>query len=112
MQKKPSSHKPTKAKKPTKQGVKSNVQQAHQSFSSSQPQPTQHCPPKTWIEIVLVDEKGHPVPGVHYSIHVPGSQSPHEGTLDEQGLARVDGIDPGTCKVTFPELDKDFWEAA
>ena len=32
------------------------------------------------------------------------------GTLDNNGFARVDGIDPGTCKITFPELDKDAWE--
>jgi len=24
----------------------------------------------------------------------------------------VEGIDPGTCKITFPELDKDAWEKA
>ena len=33
-----------------------------------------------------------------------------DGTLDEKGHARVDHIDPGTCKVTFPNLDKDAWE--
>jgi hypothetical protein len=31
------------------------------------------------------------------------------GTLDENGFARVEGIDPGQCKVTFPDLDKDAW---
>ena len=25
---------------------------------------------------------------------------------------KVEGIDPGNCTVTFPELDKDAWEAA
>ena len=33
-----------------------------------------------------------------------------EGTLDDKGFARVDGIDPGSCKVTFPKLDKTVWK--
>jgi hypothetical protein len=32
------------------------------------------------------------------------------GTLDQNGFASVDGIDPGIGKITFPELDKDAWE--
>jgi type VI secretion system secreted protein VgrG len=31
------------------------------------------------------------------------------GTLDARGLARVQGIDPGRCAVTFPDLDEDAW---
>lgn len=66
---------------------------------------------KHWIEIELVDEDGNPVPGEEYAITLPdGSVS--SGTLDERGFARVDGIDPGSCKVTFPNLDKDAWEPA
>ncbi len=66
---------------------------------------------KTWIEIVLKDEDGNPVPGEPYRITLPdGSVS--EGTLDQNGFARVDGIDPGTCEVTFPNLDKDTWDKA
>ena len=38
--------------------------------------------------------------------------SNREGTLDEKGLARVEGIPEGSCKVTFPDLDKDAWEPA
>jgi type VI secretion system secreted protein VgrG len=64
---------------------------------------------KHWIEIELVDEEGKPAAGVRYRVTVPDGTS-QEGTLDEKGFARVDGIDPGTCKVTFPELDKEAWE--
>ena len=32
------------------------------------------------------------------------------GTLDEKGFAHVKNIDPGSCKITFPNLDKDAWE--
>jgi type VI secretion system secreted protein VgrG len=65
----------------------------------------------SWIEIELIDEEDEPVPGEKYEITLPdGSVS--AGTLDADGFARVDGIDPGSCEVTFPELDKEAWEPA
>ena len=51
------------------------------------------------------------MPGERYQIELPDG-SVAKGTLDQDGFARVDGIDPGTCKVTFPELDKEAWEKA
>jgi type VI secretion system secreted protein VgrG len=65
---------------------------------------------KSWIEIELVDEEGQPVPGEPYRITLPDGTTVADGTLDEKGWARVDNIDPGSCKVTFPNLDKDAWE--
>ena len=67
---------------------------------------------KSWIEIELVDEEKKPVPGEKYKITLPDGETVAEGTLNEKGLARVDGIDPGTCKITFPELDQEAWEKA
>jgi type VI secretion system secreted protein VgrG len=64
----------------------------------------------SWIEIELVDEEKNPVPGEAYRITLPDGETVAEGTLDDKGLARVEGIDPGTCKITFPDLDKDAWE--
>ena len=64
---------------------------------------------KTWIEIELVDENNEPVPGEQYRITLPDGRLV-TGTLNEKGFARVDGIDPGTCQITFPKLDKDAWE--
>jgi hypothetical protein len=62
-----------------------------------------------WVEIELVDHRGKPVPGEAYRIELPDGKGV-SGTLDEKGLARVDGIvDPGTCKITFPRLDKTAW---
>jgi|SRR5882672_600680 len=83
-------------------------------------QATPHKPPeeddetttkKSWIEIELVDEAKAPVPGESYEITLADG-SVAKGTLDGNGFARVDGIEPGTCKVTFPDLDKDAWGPA
>jgi hypothetical protein len=64
---------------------------------------------KTWIEIELVDEEDNPVPGEKYKITLPDDKVA-QGTLDNNGFARVEGIEPGTCQITFPNLDKDAWE--
>jgi len=67
---------------------------------------------KSWVEIELVDEDDNPVPGEKYKVTLPDGKTVAEGTLDEVGYAKVSGIDPGTCKITFPTLDKDAWEKA
>jgi hypothetical protein len=64
---------------------------------------------KTWIEIMLVDMEGKPVPNVRYRITAPTGEIT-EGVLNEFGQAGVYQIDPGSCKVTFPELDTEAWE--
>lgn len=61
---------------------------------------------KSWIEIELKDDDGNPVAGEAYRVEVPDG-SLAEGSLDEKGFARVEGIDPGTCKVSFPNRDKE-----
>lgn len=66
-------------------------------------------PDKThWIEIVLHDKNGNPVAGQEYEIRLPDGTA-LTGTLDERGVARVEGIDPGNCRITFPSLDKTVW---
>lgn len=63
---------------------------------------------KTWIEIALVDDAGDPVAGEAYEIVLPDG-SKRSGKLDAKGTARVEGIDPGTCKVLFPGFDGREW---
>jgi hypothetical protein len=63
---------------------------------------------KSWIEIVLVDVEDMPVPGEPYRITLPDA-TVAEGTLDNKGFARVEGFDPGQCKVTFPKRDQTVW---
>jgi hypothetical protein len=65
--------------------------------------------PTSWVAIRLVDDRGNPVPYKRYRIETPEGTT-REGILDDQGRARVDGIEPGTCKVTFPGLDSRMWK--
>jgi len=62
-----------------------------------------------WIEILLVDDEGFPVPNEKFIITVPGG-AVVPGTLDSKGRARIEGIDPGNCVVTFPQIDKSRWK--
>lgn len=66
---------------------------------------------KGWIEIVLLNAKGKGIPGETWEIKAPDGQV-FSGTTDDQGLARLDGIEEGQCEVTFPRLDKEAWEPA
>lgn len=63
---------------------------------------------KHWVEIILVDMEGKPMPGVKYRITPPGG-APVEGILNQYGQAGVYQIDPGNCKITFPDLDEETW---
>jgi hypothetical protein len=62
-----------------------------------------------WVEIALVDKEGNPVAGQDYEIRLPDGRIV-TGALDDRGAARVEGIDPGTCKIRFPSLDKTVWQ--
>lgn len=64
---------------------------------------------KDWIEIILVDMEGNPVPSVRYRITPPGG-APVEGRLNEHGQAGLYQIEAGNCKVTFPDLDTEAWD--
>jgi hypothetical protein len=78
------------------------------------PQPAVARPARTeltWIEIQLIGEDNQPIPGERYRIELTDG-SVREGRLNEEGLARVDGIDPGQCQVTFPALDEEAWVPA
>ncbi len=67
---------------------------------------------KSWIEIHLVDDEGDPVAGERYRVTLPDGSTVAEGTTDEKGFAKVTNIDPGTCKVTFPNIDGRAWKNA
>ena len=65
-----------------------------------------HDPTKPgWIGLELVDTEGRPVPGEAFEVTLPDQQKV-TGTLDGNGKVRIEGIDPGTCTVTFPAIDR------
>ena len=75
------------------------------------PDPKKAQPEKTsWIAIQLVDEEDQPVPGEKYHITLPDGETVAQGTLDQNGSVRLEGIQPGSCKISFPNLDKDAWK--
>ncbi|MBN2035037.1 MAG: hypothetical protein JW836_17360 [Deltaproteobacteria bacterium] len=63
----------------------------------------------SWIEIELVGEDDEPIPGAKFEITLPDG-SVAKGSLDQNGFKRVEGFEKGTCKVCFPDLDKEAWE--
>jgi hypothetical protein len=79
---------------------------------AEEPAPVAHTPKevKTWIEIVLVDDDdpAQPVPFAQYRIELP-DRSTRDGILSDKGRARIEGIDPGVCKVSFPGFDGRDW---
>lgn len=78
---------------------------------SAKPQPRPEDKKKTWIEIVLVDENGVPIPNEPYRLTLVSGEK-RNGNLDERGFARVDGIEAGMCDVTFPQIDGREWRRA
>jgi len=63
----------------------------------------------SWLAIELIDEAGLPMSGEPFTVTLPNGQEV-SGTLDAKGAVRLEGIDPGTCQVSFPERDKDGWK--
>ena len=66
---------------------------------------------QTFLAIELKDTLGNPVPNERYRIKLPDG-SIQEGRLDANGRARVDGIDPGSAQISYPDMDADDWHPA
>ncbi|MFN0138235.1 MAG: hypothetical protein ACKVS9_19195 [Phycisphaerae bacterium] len=74
------------------------------------PAPPPPQPKFTFVEFALVDMEGEPVPFERYRVTLADG-SVQEGQLDDKGKVRYDGLLDGDCKITFPELDSESWEA-
>ncbi len=73
----------------------------------SQPAPNQAR--TTFIEILLTDERRHPVANERYRITLPDGTT-RTGRTDHEGLARIEGIRPaGPCDISFPDIDGREW---
>ena len=62
-----------------------------------------------FIEVVLKDDTGNPVPNERYRLKMPDG-SIKEGRVDANGKARFDGLKPGSCQVSFPNLGDGDWK--
>lgn len=78
-------------------------QAADENFSSAETG-SAACRETDWLLIELRDTEGRPVPGARYVVELPDG-SRVEGTLGEDGVAGVEGVDPGECVVTFPDVE-------
>lgn len=83
---------------------------AEATAKPSPPEPEKRVE-KSWIEIVLIDDSGAPVPHEQYLLELPNGAT-KSGVLDKNGRALINNIDPGSCKVTFPNFDGREWETA
>ncbi len=63
----------------------------------------------TWIEVELVGEDDKPITGELVQIAVPDGRV-YRSSTDHLGLVRVQGFQPGSCQITFPNLDQEAWE--
>src|SRR6185436_18559403 len=63
-----------------------------------------------FVEVELVDDAGKPVTGERVRVTLPDGKTISERSTNEKGLVRIDNIDPGSCKITFPDLDDKAWE--
>jgi len=70
-------------------------------------QTTVSCP-KRRITIVLQDPGGNPVKDEAYKLSKNGEED-RTGTLDDQGSAIVEDLDPGSWHLTFPDRGFDEW---
>ena len=123
---------PTDAKDPTADTTGSNTTISNSGSKSGSapssvlvkpmddgdPAPPEHKPDdnpdkKSWIALQLVYESnGLPVPGMAYQVTLPDGTTVANGSTDDQGYAKVDCIDPGSCQISFTDLDKEAWEDA
>jgi hypothetical protein len=63
---------------------------------------------RDWIEIEIVYDDGTPYDG-NCHVQLP-SGAETDGAPDEDGVVRIDGLLPGSCRVSFPDLDASVWD--
>jgi len=75
------------------------------------PTPPGEQVPLSALEVVVVDQEGKPQSGIRYEVEDANGKI-HEGTTNPEGLVRVDGLPPGMCKVSLPDLDTADWRTS
>ena len=59
----------------------------------------------TWIEVKGVDEEGNPIRSEAFQLW-DGEKKVYEGRLDQEGKARVEGIQKASYEIRFPYLEQ------
>jgi type VI secretion system secreted protein VgrG len=80
-----------------------------QSSSDNHEEPAGPEKKTSWIEIELVDDLGQPCAGEAFKLVDPEGHE-QSGNLNEKGQAHVGLRKPGTCQISFPNLDAAAWE--
>jgi uncharacterized protein (DUF2345 family) len=62
-----------------------------------------------WLAIELMDEDSQPLVGASYVIK-QGDKVVRQGSLDQQGQARIDFLETGAYSLAFPDFDSGDWE--
>jgi hypothetical protein len=64
-----------------------------------------------FLMLELLDTEGVPFAGARYRV-LDSADKVHEGALDGSGRAMLEGLEPGTCKVSFPDFPNESWDLA
>lgn len=77
--------------------------------------PVQSCQKKKanpgTIEFKMVDEAGKPLAGHRYRIELP-DDNVSEGIVGEDGTVKLEGVEKGSAKISFPDLDAKSWDVS
>ena len=71
-------------------------------------------PPPTgpaWVEVAVTSAEGAPLPYQKVAV-TDASGVTRIAFSDGAGIARIEGMTPGSCRVTLPDLDQSSWEPA
>ena len=60
----------------------------------------------TWIEIVMLDKGGFGVASTKFKLETPDGKIIY-GVTNGNGIGRVEGVQPGDHKISFPDLPQD-----
>lgn len=98
---------------PSSVQVKGGAGSSDAAADSPEHKPADNPDKTSWIELQLVYESnGLPVAGAAYKVTLPDGTTVASGSTDDKGQGRVDHIDPGSCQISFTELDKEAWSDA
>lgn len=97
-----------KEKSPDKPKKRTRTKYGASASGAAAAQQAQEKQVKDFIEIELVDDQGNPCPNERYELKLPDG-SIRSGRLDANGRARMDGIEPGTAQVRYPDIPGSQW---